>query len=197
MGKTMEKTVHRQQSVREQPVTIETVLHHLRKHNFAVLSTVSNDGMPASAGVNYGISRPGHELAVYIMTRTHLQKTRNIAQNPNVSVVVPLARRLLWFLPPPTIQLHGRAEILDWTDAEGTDVFRHFWIGRRILASYQASCSRGERRICFLRIALDPVIYTYLVGVGIWQLRRRMAAGAATVRIPPEQLPGAGSNIAS
>lgn len=178
---------HPQQMVREQRVTIDLVLHQLRKRNFAVLSTVGNDGRPASAGVNYGVSRPGHELAIYIMTRTHLQKTRNIARNPHVSLVVPVPRRLFWFLPPPTIQLHGRAEILDWTDGEGTEVFRHFWIGRRILAAYQASYSRGERRICFLRITLDPDISTYLVGVRIWQLRRRMEAGAAKVRIPPEQ----------
>lgn len=186
-GKSMENSAHPQQTAREQGVTHDLVLRHLRKHNFAVLSTVGEDGRPASAGVNYGISRPGHDLAIYIMTRTHLQKTRNIARNPNVSLVVPLSWRLLWFLPPPTIQLHGQAKILDWTDAEGTDVFRHFWIGRRILASYHVSYSCGERRICFLRITLDPVISTYLVGVGIWQLRRRMEAGAAKVRISPEQ----------
>lgn len=187
MGKPMETSVHSQQTAGEHKVIFDLVLRQLRKHNFAVLSTVGDDGRPASAGVNYGISRPGHELAIYIMTRSHLQKTRNIARNPNVSLVVPLSRRLLWFLPPPTIQLHGRAEMLDWTDAEGTEVFQHFWIGRRILASYQASYSRGERRICFVRITLDPVISTYLVGVGIWQLRRHMEAGAAKVRIPPEQ----------
>lgn len=175
------------QHVQAPRVTLERVLSQLRKHNFAVLATVSEDGRPHSAGVNYGVSRPGRDLAIYVMTRTHLQKARNIAQNPNVSLVVPLTRRFLWFLPPPTIQLHGRAQILDWTDQEGTDVFRRFWMGRRILGAYQASYRRGETRICFLKITPDPVMYTYMVGSSIWQLRRRMESGAAKIVIPTVQ----------
>lgn len=53
------------------------------------------------------------------MTRRHLLKAKQIAQNPHVSLVVPLMRRTLWFLPPATIQVHGQAVILDWTDQEG------------------------------------------------------------------------------
>jgi general stress protein 26 len=172
--------------VKNQRVTFELVLSHLRKRDFAVLSTVSKEGRPHSVGVNYGVSRPGRDFVIYVMTRRHLQKARNIAQNPNVSLVVPLTRRLLWFLPPPTIQLHGQTEIVDWTDEEGTDVFRRFWMGRRILEAYQGSHRRGETRICFLKITPDPVVYTYMVGYGIWQLRKRMESGAATVVIPTE-----------
>jgi hypothetical protein len=100
--------------------------------------------------------------------------------------VVPLTRRLLWFLPPPTVQLHGQAEIVDWTDQEGTDVFKRFWMGRRILDGYQKSYRRGESRICFLKITPDPVINTYLVGSNIWQVRRRIESGAAKVVNPHE-----------
>jgi hypothetical protein len=170
-------------------VTFELVLSHLRKRDFAVLSTVSKESMLHSVGVNYGVSRPGPDLAVYVMTRRHLQKARNIAQNPTVSLVVPLTRRLLWFLPPPTIQLHGQVEIVDWTDEEGTDVFRRFWMGRRILEAYRESHRRGETRICFLKITPDPVVYTYMVGYSVWQVRRRMESGAAKVVIPPEYRP--------
>lgn len=95
-----------------------------------MLSTVSKGSKPHSVGVNYGVSRPGRDFVIYVMTRKHLQKARTIAQNPNISLVVPLTRRLLWFLPPPTIQLHGQAEIVDWTDEEGTDVFRRFGGGQ-------------------------------------------------------------------
>lgn len=175
----------------EQRVTVEVVLSHLRKRDFAVLATVSKESKPHSVGVNYGVSRPGRDFVIYVMTRTHLQKARNIAQNPNVSLVVPLTRRLLWFLPPPTIQLHGQAEIVDWTDEEGTDVFRRFWMGRRVLEAYQESHRRGETRICFLKIIPDPVVYTYMVGYSIWQLRTRMESGAAKVVIPPEYRPSA------
>ena len=167
-------------------MTFELVLSHLRTRDFAVLSTVSKESTPHSVGVNYGVSRPGRDFMIYVMTRKHLRKARNIAQNPNVSLVVPLTRRLLWLLPPPTIQLHGQAEIVDWTDEEGTDVFRRFWMGRRILEAYRESHRRGETRICFLKITPDPVVDTYMVGYSIWQLRKRMESGAAKVVISPE-----------
>jgi hypothetical protein len=123
---------------------------------------------------------------IYVMTRGHLEKARNIPQNPRVSLVVPLTRRLLWFLPPPTIELRGQAEIVEWTDEAATDVFGRFWMGRRILEAYQESHRRGETRICFLRITPDPVVHTYMVGSSIWELRKRMESGAAKVVIPPE-----------
>lgn len=175
--------------MKSQRVTFELVLSHLRKRNWAVLSTISQESRSHSVGVNYGVSRPGRALAIYVMTRTHLQKARNIAQNPHVSLVVPLTRRLLWFLPPPVIQLHGRAEILGWTDEGGAEVFRHFWLGRRILQAYQESHRRGETRICFLKITPDPEVSTYMVGYGIWELRKRMESGAARVVIPAEYGP--------
>ena len=175
--------------MKDQRVTFELVLSHLRTRDFAVLSTVDKEGTPHAVGVNYGVSRPGRHFVIYVMTRRHLQKARNIAQNPNVSLVVPLTRRLLWFLPPPTIQVDGRAEILDWTDEDGTDVFRRFWMGRRIQEAYQESHRRGETRICFLKITPDPLVHTYMVGYSIWQiwqLKKRMESGAAKVIIPPE-----------
>jgi general stress protein 26 len=168
-------------------VTLELVLNELRRCHFAVLSTVDTEGMSHSAGVNYGVSKPGDGLAIYVMTRRHLQKARNIAQNPNVSLVIPVPRLLVWFVPPATIQLRGRAEILDETNTIGTDVFSRFWMGRRILHAYEQSRRRGETRICFLKITPKPVIRTYMVGCSIWQIKKRMESGTGKVVIPPEQ----------
>jgi Pyridoxamine 5'-phosphate oxidase len=108
---------HVQSAAEPNRVTLDLVLAELRRQHFAVLSTADEEGIPHSAGVNYGVSEAGGRLALYIMTRKHLRKTRNIARNPKVSLVIPVARRFLWFLPPATIQVHGRAEILEWTDA--------------------------------------------------------------------------------
>lgn len=173
-----------QRSAREERVTPGLVLKELCAHNFAVLSTVDQAGAPDSAGVNYGVSGPGRQLSLYVMTRRHLKKARNISRNPRVSLVVPLPRRILQFVPPATIQLRGRAEILDWTDPEGTDVFRRFWMGKRILAAYEESRRQGETRVCFLKITLDPVARTYAVGYSAWDLRRQMEGAAATIHIP-------------
>jgi len=112
------------------------------------------------------------------MTRAHLQRARDIADNPNVAVVVPVTRRFAWFIPAATIQLRGRAQLVDGTDEAGTRVFRGFWMVRRILHGYSAARRRGETPICFLKITLDPVVRTYMLGVRVWQLRQRMEEGA-------------------
>ena len=169
---------------RAQRLTADRVLAELRGHDFAVLSTADAAGQPHAAGVTYGVSPPGRPLAVYVMTRRHLQKARDVAQNPRVALVVPLPRRLLWFVPPATIQLRGRTALLGWTDPEGTDVFRRSWLGRRILAAYAQARRRGETRVCFLKLTPDPVAHTYGVGYSAWALRRRMEAAAGTVVLP-------------
>jgi nitroimidazol reductase NimA-like FMN-containing flavoprotein (pyridoxamine 5'-phosphate oxidase superfamily) len=160
-------------------------MRQLRTQHFAVLSTVGADGRPSSAGVSFGLSQADQELTLYVMTRRHLQKARNIAQNPPVSLVVPVQRRLLWFLPPATIQLRGRADILEATDEEGRAVFQRFWLGRRILWSYRTMERRGETRICFVKITLDPLVRTYMVGCNILRLMRHMEAGAGKVLLQP------------
>jgi len=154
-----------------------TVLRQMRRHHFAVLSTSDTDGHPASAGVTYGLTPSGSVM--YVMTRRHLLKARNIAANAAVSLVIPVPRKLLWPIPPATIQLRGSASIRDWTDTEGTQVFSSFLLGRQILTSYRELRDRGESRICFLRIELDPVIHTYLLDTPIWRARRNMESGSA------------------
>jgi hypothetical protein len=171
-------------SDRETSLTLRSrILRQLHRQHFAVLSTTGADGRPSSAGVSYGVSRPDQALTFYVMTRRHLQKTRNIAQNPAVSLVVPVRRWFLWFLPPATIQIRGRAEILEATDEVGRAVFRRFWLGRRILKSYQAMERRGETRICFLKITPDPLVRSYMVGTTVLRLVRHMEAGAGQARI--------------
>jgi hypothetical protein len=131
--------------------------------------------------VSYGVTGPDRDLAIYVMTRRHLRKARNIARDPRVAMVVPLTRRLLWALPPATIQLHGRAEILEWTDPSGVEVFGTFWMGRRILEGYREFNRRGETRICFLKITPDPVVRTYMLGSTLRQISTRMETGARRV----------------
>lgn len=165
-------------------VSVARVTRELCRRNFAVLATASDDGRPHAAGVTYGACGADQNLVIYVMTRSHLQKARDIARNPRVALVVPLRRWLLWFLPPATIQLRGQAEILDGADAQGVAVFQRFWMGRHILRAYDAERHRGETRICFLKIVLDPTITTYMLGASILQIRSHMEAGAARVTLP-------------
>lgn len=104
----------------------QTLLACLRRQHFAVLSTSDASSIPASAGVSYGASQS--DLVIYVMTRRNLQKARNIAEDPQVSLVVPVARRLAWFLPPATMQTRisshsGRSAYEDaGSDVENTFV---------------------------------------------------------------------------
>jgi hypothetical protein len=66
---------------------------------FAVLFTVDAD-LHHSAGVTYGLCVDNDQVVMYVMTRRHLRKTRNIATNPNVSLVIHVSRWWLWFVPP-------------------------------------------------------------------------------------------------
>jgi hypothetical protein len=166
-------------------ITYAKVLREIGRQHFAVLSTSDAAGIPASAGVTYGLARSG--VTIYVMTRRHLQKARNITANYEVSLVIPIPRKLVWTLPPATIQLRGQAEIVGWTDAEARGVFSGFWLGRQILNSYEQLRERGETRICFLRIDLDPVIHTYMVGTSVWQARSRMDSASAAVVRPRAQ----------
>lgn len=166
-------------------LTLETVVSELRKRDFGVLSTVDPDGKPHSAGVNYGVFLTQGKLSLYVMTRRHLKKARNIAGNPHVAFVAPLTRRVLWFLPPASISFQGTAEILDWKDEESTKVFESFFMGRQILRKYEEANRRGETRICSLRITPESEISTYMVGYPVWEMSKRMESGQATVVVGP------------
>jgi hypothetical protein len=78
-----------------------------------------------------------------------------------VSLVVPLTRRLLWFIPPPCVQFQGRAEVLEQDDPGGVETFRSFAMVRRVLGMYEDMARKGESGVCFLRITPDPTLSTY------------------------------------
>jgi general stress protein 26 len=90
-------------------VTPALVAGQIRRQHFAVLATAGRDGAPHSAGVSYGATGPGDDFALFVMTRRHLLKARNIQSDPRISMVIPIPRPVLTFLPPATIQLLGRA----------------------------------------------------------------------------------------
>lgn len=167
-------------------LTFVRVLRELERRHFGVLSTVTKEGRSHSVGVVYGVSRRSKPFEIYVMTRRHLKKSRNLAANPNVSMVVPLTRRLLPSVPPPCIQFQGRAEIVDYNNQVGVETFKSFLMGRQILGMYEKLSRRGETRTCFLRITPDPVIFTYMLGRSLLKVRRRMEVGVEKVKVPPE-----------
>ena len=167
-------------------LSFDTVLKELQKSHFGVLSTVTKDGRSHSAGVFYSLSPSARPLEIYVMTRTKLKKARNIMNNSNVSFVVPLRRRFLTFVSSPCIEFQGHAEIIDWKDEIGVAAFKTSFMGRTIVNAYDDMYRQGDTTICFLRITPDPTIFTYGVGVSVWEMRRHMETGSAKVEIPLE-----------
>ena len=39
------------------------------------------------------------------------------------------------------------------------------------------------RSICFVRITIDPVVRSYMVGASLWEVVRRMEAGSGSTRV--------------
>lgn len=177
----------------ERTLAYPMALRTMRRQHFAVLSTSDTAGHPASAGVTYGLTRSGE--AMYVMTRRHLQKARNIAANPEVSLVIPVPRRLLWPVPPATLQLHGHAERLDWIDAEARNAFSGFVLGRQIINSYRELHRRGESASDFSgsdrpgsRHPHLPGRHIHLAGPPQHGIRRRNGPSSITQR-PSELTP--------
>src|SRR5262249_36611459 len=165
-------------------LTFEDLIQRLRRRHFGVLSTADAQGRPQAAGIVYAVSHERTDF--YAMTRTHLQKARNLVVTPHVALVVPLIHLAVPFLPPPCIQFQGTAQILDRSDASGRAAFESFLLGGTICRAYRELERRGETRVCFVRIRPGPVMFAYAVPTPLWRLVADMERGAAKVVVPVE-----------
>ena len=169
-------------------VSFKQVEKELRGRSFAILGTISRDYRPHSTGVVYSVSARTDPLAFYVTTRTNNKKVRNIRANPNVSLVVPLSRRLLSFIPPYCIQFQGTASILEASNEEAIHVFESSRILRMILKTEFAIVAKAGGDPCFIRISPDPTIFTYGLGTPVWRLSSSAGAAMSKVTIPMERL---------
>jgi len=169
-------------------VTFEEVERELRRRNFGILATVSKEGRVYSTGVLYAVSPAKDPFQLYVITRSRNRKVRNIKENLNVSFVVPLPRRVLTFVPPACIQFQGTAEIVDAKDQAAVRAYRSSYFLRMILRVEDDIVRRQGGEACFIRIRPDPVVFTYLLGLPLWEFRKRAAYAGAKVKIPPERM---------
>lgn len=99
-----------------QQLSSEMVWNELKKELFAVLGMVTANGESRTAGIVYIVQN--HKL--YISTRTEEWKTRHVQGNPNVSITVPIAKRvpfMPWMkIPQATITFSGTAKVFDARD---------------------------------------------------------------------------------
>jgi hypothetical protein len=132
-----------------------------------------------------GIIYVVRERKLYIATRKDAWKARHVAQNPHVSLTIPIAKRiplLPWFkIPAATITFQGEAQVVD---AQSVDadilqaIFRGMVNDEELLANSAV-------------IVVTPVgeFITYGVGVSLMQMRD---ATKARGRTPVAGTPPAG-----
>jgi hypothetical protein len=143
------------------PALGPTVARAVRRGGFAVLATASPSGRPHAAGVSYQLAA-GH---LWVSTLRSSRKARNVAARPEVGLTIPVRR--LPLIPPATVQLQGRAQIVGLDDP-------HL---RRLAeaGSLDAVTGHGELELadgCFLRIALPERVPSYALGMSLWRLLR-------------------------
>lgn len=158
----------------------------LGRRRFATLATLGMDGRPHATEVIYAMSRPGEPVCFYVTTRTATRKVRNVRARASVAFVVPLARAWAPWFPPRAAQFQGTAEVVNGGDEGALRAFGSSWFARRILSTERRIVSRGGD-LCFIRIRPDPVIFTYGVGMSLWQTLRRPKEAAGRFVIPGER----------
>ncbi len=96
-------------------ITTEQVWQEIEKQLFAVLGMVTAHQEARTAGIVYVV----HERRLYVSTLRSAWKARHIAQNPHVSLTIPIPKRiplLPWIkIPAATITFPGLARVLEAT----------------------------------------------------------------------------------
>lgn len=167
--------------------SFEMVEREIRRRCFGVLSTVSRDGNPHSAGVLYGVSSRDKPLTLYVTTNRESRKARNLARNPNVSFTIPLPRRFLRFMPPNCVQFQATAEIIPFEDQDARQAFSGSLLLRETL---KLEGKHVKRKAIFVKIRPGSVIFTYGLGLSVFELARNISGASSRVEVPPSRLHG-------
>ena len=157
-----------------QQLSTEAVWQELGNELFAVLGMVTARGEARTVGVVYIV----HERHFYILTGDESWKAHHIRQNPNVSITVPIPKRipfLPWMkIPSATISFVGRAKVYDAEHAEA-DILHALMRGKE---------SDAEKVAGLCVIEIDPIgdFVTYGVGISLMTMREpEKARGRARI----------------
>lgn len=141
----------------------DQVWEQIDKQLFAVLGVVTKDGEARTVGIVY----VEYEGKLYITSQKDAWKVKHIAQNPHVSLTVPIHKRipfLPWIkIPAATITFSGEAIILN-TGEVSPEVLSKLTRGMELSEEDKASMGIIE---------VTPVgnFVTYGVGVSLMDMR--------------------------
>ena len=154
--------------------TSSQISRAVTRRSFCTVATSSGAERPHVAGVLYAAV----DDVLYISTDRRSRKARNIAQNPQVFVCIPVRRLPLG--PPSSVQFCSTAELLA---VDHPDVVRLAAEGRlkSITGHGELTLDRG----CFVRIAAPERYFTYGLGLPLRKLIRDPLNAAARVDREP------------
>jgi hypothetical protein len=152
----------------------QQVWEALRKEIFAVLGMVTAGGAARTVGIVYVL----YDQKLYLVSRKEAWKVQHVARNPNVSITVPIAKRvpfMPWIkIPAATITFSGTGKVLQ-TEMVKPEVMR------ALLGGVQPdSTSLSGMRV----IEIEPTgeFITYGIGVSLMGMRNpEKARGRAPV----------------
>jgi uncharacterized pyridoxamine 5'-phosphate oxidase family protein len=144
-------------------LTPDQVWQEIEKNVFAILGMVTSQGEARTVGIVYVVD--DHKL--YIGTMKAAWKTKHIAQNPHVSLTIPIAKRL-WFMPwikipAATITFSGVAKLL-----------AHNEVTADLLSKLYRSVAKDEQAMaasCVIEVIPQKDFITYGVGIPLMQMR--------------------------
>jgi hypothetical protein len=152
---------------------LEIIRRALAKQSFCVLATSSAADRPHAVGLMYSVV----DLTLYFVVGRETIKVRNVLENPNVAVCVPVRKYL--FGPPLAVQFQGTGRILEPADPEVRELVA---TGR--LKRIAALGALDKPRTCLIRVSPHRRISSYGLGIPLRRLLRDVSQGARSVQLP-------------
>ncbi len=144
-------------------LTKTQIWEQLNKQLFAVLGVVTKNSEARTVGIVYIVQ----DGKLYISSKKQAWKMRHIAQNPHVSLTVPIHKRIPlmpWIkIPSATITFSGKASLSEY-EAVSDEITQKLFQGMEFSAEEKA-----DLRI----IEVTPIgdFITYGVGVSMMEMR--------------------------
>ena len=144
-------------------LTSDQVWQEIEKNLFAVLGMVTSKGEARTVGINYVVD--DHKL--YIGTDKVAWKTKHVARNPQVSLTVPIAKRIPFMpwikIPAATITFSGVANVLAHNEVKADLLQKLYGNG--------AKDEKAMAKLCFIEVTPQKDFITYGVGIPLMQMR--------------------------
>lgn len=146
----------------------------IARNKFCVLATSSAKNRPHAVGILYAAV----DFDLYLLIGDDTVKARNIRQNPNVAVSIPV--RTVPFAPPMAVQFQGTARLLTVDDPEIQGLLKQGRL-KRITGLGALDITPNP---CFVKVTPRRRIATYGLGISLIRLMRDVTQGQRSVELP-------------